>query len=90
MPASPEPGHAGGFVGTIEVLGELDTEQAGRSDGDIGVAREVAVDGQGECIQRNQDLDSHEGTGVQKDWIDDANHQRIGDDGLLQASSEDA
>ena len=44
MPAPPEHLQRGGEVWILEVLGEPQIEELGRPDGDIGVAREVAVD----------------------------------------------
>ena len=44
MPAAPEITDGGGEIGCAEVLHQLDAEETGTADSNVGVAREVAVD----------------------------------------------
>ena len=43
VPAAPELGDVAAEVGHVEVAHQLDPEQLRRSDGDVGIAREVAI-----------------------------------------------
>lgn len=43
MPAAPEFGDAGGFIGRIEIFDELETEHEAQPDRHVGISREVEV-----------------------------------------------
>ena len=47
MPAVPEAGQGGGEIRLAEILTEPDAQGAGGTDGDEGIAGEVAVDLEG-------------------------------------------
>lgn len=51
VPASPELGDVAGEIGLVEILGQLNAQQAADPPGDIGVAGEVAIDLQGKIVQ---------------------------------------
>lgn len=44
MPTSPKLLGVSGAIGTPEVSHKIDTENFGRTDGDVGISREIAVD----------------------------------------------
>ncbi len=44
VPAAPEVGGIGGFVGRVEVGGQVEAHHHGHADGYVGVAREVGID----------------------------------------------
>ena len=47
VPAAPELGDGGGFVGGVEVFDEVEAEEFGEADGHVGVGGEVEVDLEG-------------------------------------------
>ena len=49
MPAPPEIAGAGGFVGAVEILRQLDAEKASQADGHVAIAAEVEIDLQREA-----------------------------------------
>ncbi len=52
VPAPPELGDVAGEVGVGEIAHQVEAEQPGGADGDVGVAGEVAVDLEGEEARR--------------------------------------
>ena len=72
VPASPEGGYVGGEIGKGEVAREANAEEACRANGNVGIAREVAVNLEGE------EHGAHDEVG--------AIALRIGIDGLYEGS----
>ena len=58
MPTAPEFGNVATEVWHVEVAHQSDAEQFGTSDGDIAVAREVAVNLDGKERRRNNQVDT--------------------------------
>ena len=57
VPPAPELGDVATEVGHVEVAHQLDPEKLRRSDGDVGVAREVAID-----LESEEDGSKEQGT----------------------------
>jgi hypothetical protein len=89
VPATPEVDGAGALEGAIEVLGQLEAEEARRAAGDVGVAGEVAVELPGVGVNGDDDLGGAEGARVVEDAIDEVGGQEVRDEYLLDETHED-
>ena len=54
MPTAPKLGDVAAEIRYVEVAHQLDTEQLGCADGNVGVAREVAINLEGEEYRGKQ------------------------------------
>ena len=88
MPAAPEVLRAGGEVGEVEVQRELEAQALGDAAGDVGVAREVAVDLEREGVDRQQRQAAVDRLPAAEEVVDDE-RQVVGDDDLLEQAPED-
>src|SRR5437879_481747 len=87
MPASPEVLRAGGEVGEVEVEGQLNSEALGDPSRGVGIAREVAVDLEGEGVDRDHSPTAIDGfTPVEQ--IGHDGREVVGDDNLLGQAPE--
>ena len=84
----PELLRAGGEVRQVEVQGQLDPEALGDPPGGVGVAREVAVDLEGEGVDRQQGQAAVDRLPAAEEVVDDR-RQVVGDDDLLGQAPED-
>src|SRR5262249_51519541 len=82
MPAGPEVLRAGGEVGEVEVEGQLESHHLGDPPGGVGVAGEVAVDLEGEGIDREQGQAAVDGLPAAEQVVDE-DSQVVGDDDFL-------
>ena len=79
---------AGGEVRQVEVERQLEAQAFGDAAGDVGVAREVAVDLEREGVDRQQGQAAVEGLPAPEEVVDDQ-RQVVGDDDLLEQAPED-
>ena len=88
VPARPELAEALREVRRVEVDAEVVAQHPGHPDGDVGVAREVAVDLEGVEHHADRDADGRERLGRVEHAVD-VERQRVGDDDLLEVPDED-
>ena len=88
VPAPPELGDVAGEVGELEVGHQLEAEELGGADGDVGVPGEVPVDLEGEEDGAEDEGGSGEGFGVVEAHVD-VGRTGVGDDDLLEHAPED-
>ena len=88
MPAPPEFSDVAGEVGELEVGHQLETEELGGTDGDVGVPGEVAVDLKGEEDGTEDECGAGEGLGVAEAHVD-VGRTGVGNDDLLEHAPED-
>ena len=89
VPAAPEVLQRAGGVRRVEVLRELDAEEQGEADGDVGVAGEVGVDLDGVGVDADQVVDRAVLGRVVEDRLHDPGGQLLGDDHLLGQAEHD-
>ncbi len=89
VPASPEVLQVARRVGRVEVLGEPEAEQQRQSDGDVGVAAEVAVDLHRVAPRREDRLRRGVLRGEVKTGVTIALGHVRGDDHLLEQAGQD-
>ena len=88
MPAAPELGYIAREIRRAEVLHELDAEQLGRTDSDIGIAGEIAVDLESKQDSREQQCAGAMRREIEEDGIDIA-AAVVGHNDLLEQAPED-
>ena len=88
VPPPPELGDVAGEVGELEVGHQLEAEELGGADGDVGVPGEVAVDLEGEEDGAEDEGGAGEGLGVVEAHVD-VGRAGVGDDDLLEHAPED-
>ena len=84
MPAFPEACGVGGFVGRVEVLGQIEPHEHGHTDGDVGVAREVGIDLQRVDNQGGEILERGVEKRILKDAIDKGDGQIVAEDEFFE------
>ena len=88
VPTPPELGDVAGEVGELEVGHQLEAEELGGADGDVGVPGEVPVDLEGEEDGAEDEGGAGEGLGVVETHVD-VGRTGVGDDDLLEHAPED-
>ncbi len=83
VPAAPELGHASGDVRHVEILWQVVADHLGRTDGHVGIAREVAVNLQAVADHRQPQHASGIKRGLRKDLVN-RRGQPVGDDHFLR------
>lgn len=89
VPAAPEVRRVLRFERRVEVLLELITEQQRQADGHVGVAREVAIELEGEAEPAEQILHAGVEHGVVEHAVDEVAADVVGDDYLLDEAGHD-
>ena len=89
VPTAPKVGDTVGLVGGAEVGGNLEAHPEGDTNGDVAVAREVAIELQGIAIDTHEIFKSGVKRGVVEDAVDKVLSDIVGDDGLLEESHHD-
>ena len=88
VPSAPEVLGAGREIGEVEVQRELEAQALGDPSGDVGIAGEVAVDLEGERIDRQEGRTTVESLPAPEKCVDHL-RQVVGDDDLLEQPPED-
>ena len=88
VPTPPELGDVAGEVGELEVGHQLEAEELGGADGDVGVPGEVPVDLEGEEDGAEDEGGAGERLGVVETHVD-VGRTGVGDDDLLEHAPED-
>ena len=88
VPPAPEVLHGGGKVGAVEVAGDVDAEETGRTHRHVAVAREVAVNLEGEVECAKPECGQADGVVVAEDVID-LGSTVVGDKHFLDKPPED-
>ena len=89
MPPAPEVLQRPGAVRPVEVLRELEAEELGHADRDVGVPAEVGVDHDRVSPDREQRLDRAVTRGIAEHRIDDRRRQEARHHHLLEQAAED-
>jgi len=88
VPTPPELGNVAGEVGELEVGHQLEAEELGGADGDVGVSGEVAVDLEGEKDGTEDEGRAGKRFGVVETHVD-VRRTGVGHDDLLEHAPED-
>ena len=88
MPSFPEPCGAGGLVGRVEVLRQVEAHQHCHSDGYVGIARKVGIDLQRIDEQRREVFEACVEQRVFEDAVDEIDGQVVAKDYLLHQAVE--
>ena len=88
VPTPPELGDVAGEVGELEVGHQLEAEELGGADGDVGVSGEVPVDLEGEEDGPEDEGRAGERLGVVETHVD-VGRTGVGHDDLLEHAPED-
>ena len=89
VPPAPEVLQRPGAVRPVEVLRELEAEELGHADRDVGVPAEVGVDHDRVSPDREQRLDRAVTRGIAEHRVDDRRRQEARDHHLLEQAAED-
>ena len=88
MPPAPKVGDIRGEIGLSEIQAQLYPEQTGDTSGNIGIAREIAIDLKREQVRPHQQGKTTEPVRLLKDTIDHRS-DTVGQEDLLKVTDQD-